>query len=255
MGGHMHLFSRQHLVASSGIVGASAPAAVGFALSARYLRPGKVSVAFFGEGAMNQGMLLESFNLAASWKLPVLFVCKDNRWSITTHSESVTAGNLLERVKSFGLKAREIDGSDVLVVWKAAQEAFQYVRDGKGPAYLHMHCFRPEGHFLGDPLIRIARRPIKEMRGMAGSLIKSVSKIKGSSLSKRTESLGTVSSVLGKTFKRQFFKGNDPLELLRKRIVSDKKRLDTLEEEVQNEIQNTLEKSLQYETDNIMGNN
>jgi pyruvate dehydrogenase E1 component alpha subunit len=249
------MFSQQHLVVSSGIVGASAPAAVGIALSARYLRPGKVSVAFFGEGAMNQGMLLESFNLAASWKLPVLFVCKDNEWSITTHSDSVTAGSLLERVKSFGLKAREIDGSDVLVVWKAAQEAFQYMRDGKGPAYLHMHCFRPEGHFLGDPLIRIARSPLKEMKDMAGPLLKSVSKLKGSSLSKRTESLGSVSSVLGKTFKRQLFKGNDPIELLRKRISSDKDRLKSVEEAVAMELRISLEKALRNQTHDPMGNN
>jgi len=74
-GGHMHLFSPQHLAASSGIVGASAPAAVGFALAALRLRPGTLAVAFFGEGAINQGMLLEAFNLAAVWKLPVLFVC------------------------------------------------------------------------------------------------------------------------------------------------------------------------------------
>src|SRR4030042_416765 len=76
MGGHMHLFSPAHLAASSGIVGAAGPAAVGFALANLHLRPGKVAVAFFGEGATNQGMLLESWNLAAAWKLPVLFVCK-----------------------------------------------------------------------------------------------------------------------------------------------------------------------------------
>lgn len=78
MGGHMHLFSKEHLAASSGIVGAEGPAAVGFALAAQYLRPGAIAVAFFGDGAMNQGMLMESMNLASVWKLPVLFVCKDD---------------------------------------------------------------------------------------------------------------------------------------------------------------------------------
>ena len=78
-GGHMHLFSKEHLAASSGIVGAAGPAAAGFALANRYLRPGKVALAFFGEGAMNQGMLLESMNLAVVWRLPVVFICKDNR--------------------------------------------------------------------------------------------------------------------------------------------------------------------------------
>ena len=245
MGGHMHIFSPRHLITSSGIVGASAPAAVGFALSARYLRPGKIAVAFFGEGAINQGMVLESFNLAASWKLPVLFVCKDNEWAITTASASVTAGNLLERAKSFGIKAREIDGSDVLVVWKTAYEGIQYARQGKGPSYLHMHCFRPEGHFLGDPLIRIARSPVKEMRDLAGPLIKSVSRIRGSSLSKRTKSLGSVTSVLGKTFKQRYFKGNDPLELLAKRIIIHKNRLAELHQEVAKEINVAVTEALQ----------
>ena len=77
MGGHMHLFSKQHLVASSGIVGASGPTAAGFALAAQYLKSRSIAVSFFGDGAINQGMLLESFNLAQVWNLPVLFVCKD----------------------------------------------------------------------------------------------------------------------------------------------------------------------------------
>ncbi|MDH4198075.1 MAG: thiamine pyrophosphate-dependent dehydrogenase E1 component subunit alpha, partial [Candidatus Aminicenantes bacterium] len=102
-GGHMHLFSRPLLAASSGIVGASGPAGVGFALAAEHLRPGRVAVSFFGEGATNQGMLLESLNLAAAWKLPLIFVCKNNQWSITTSSPSVTAGSLADRAKGFGL--------------------------------------------------------------------------------------------------------------------------------------------------------
>ncbi len=93
-GGHMHLFSKAHLAASSGIVGAEGPNAAGFALAAQFLRPGAISVAFFGEGAMNQGMLMESLNLASVWSLPVLFVCKDDGWAITTQSERVTGGEL-----------------------------------------------------------------------------------------------------------------------------------------------------------------
>jgi TPP-dependent pyruvate/acetoin dehydrogenase alpha subunit len=77
MGGHMHLFSKDHLAASSGIVGASGPAAVGFGLAVQYLQPGAIAVSFFGEGAMNQGMLMESINLSSVWNMPVLFVCKD----------------------------------------------------------------------------------------------------------------------------------------------------------------------------------
>jgi pyruvate dehydrogenase E1 component alpha subunit len=105
LGGHMHLFSREHLAASSGIVGAEGPAAAGFALAAQYLRPGSVAVSFFGEGAMNQGMLMESLNLAAVWNLPVVFVCKDDGWSITTPSEKMTGGDLDERARGLGVRA------------------------------------------------------------------------------------------------------------------------------------------------------
>jgi TPP-dependent pyruvate/acetoin dehydrogenase alpha subunit len=245
MGGHMHLFSRPHLAASSGIVGASAPAAVGFALSARYLRPGKISVAFFGEGAMNQGMVMESFNLAASWKLPVLFICKDNEWAITTLSSSVTSGSLIERAKSFGMNAREIDGSDVLAVWDAAKSAIEHARNGGGPSYLHMHCRRPEGHFLGDPLIRMARHPVKEMKELAGPLLKSVTKKKGTSLGQRAGSLRSVSSLLGKTVKGQRIKEKDPLALLRQKIKSDEENLRRIENEVKEEMQEAIDKATQ----------
>ncbi len=245
MGGHMHLFSREHLAASSGIVGASAPAAVGFALSAQYIRPGKIALAFFGEGAVNQGMVMESFNLAASWKLPVLFICKDNQWSITTPSESVTSGTLTERAKSFGMHVCELDGSDVLAVWKAAREVIELARQGKGPSFLHMHCVRPEGHFLGDPLIRISRQPIKEMKKMAGPLLKSVTKIKGTSIFQRSASLGKVSATLGKNLKSQMLKWHDPLQILRDHLKSDNERLIESENTIKNEIEKILKKALQ----------
>ena len=117
MGGHMHLFSKSHLAASSGIVGAEGPTAAGFALAAQYLNPGAVTVAFFGEGAMNQGMLMESINLAATWQLPLVFVCKDDRWSITTQSDSVTGGDLNDRAEWLGVPGVCVDGRDVTEVW------------------------------------------------------------------------------------------------------------------------------------------
>ena len=244
MGGHMHLFSHEHLAASSGIVGASAPAAVGFGLSAQYLRPGKIAVAFFGEGAMNQGMLMEALNLASVWQLPVLFVCKNNEWAITTPSESVTGGDLIERARSFGIGAKELDGRDVLAVWEAAQEAIDLARQGKGSSFLLAHCFRPEGHFLGDHLLRFVRHPVKEMKKTAGPLLKSATRWKGSSLQKRTKSLGTVTSVIGQIAKKQFFKQNDPLDLVREKLTSDKERLKKIEKDVKQEIQTAVEKAL-----------
>ncbi|MFQ5752121.1 MAG: thiamine pyrophosphate-dependent dehydrogenase E1 component subunit alpha [bacterium] len=244
MGGHMHLFSPEHLAASSGIVGASGPAAVGFALAAEYLRPGTIAVAFFGEGAMNQGMLMESMNLAVAWKLPVLFVCKDSQWAITTVSASVTGGKLIDRARGLGLPALESDGSDVEDVWNVAHEAITRARKRKGPSFIHAHCVHPEGHFLGDPLLRIARHPLKEMREVAGPLLKSVTKATGATVLKRTNSLGTVTSLIGKTTKGQLFKQKDPLVRMRKNLQSEKIRLQRLEEEVKQEIQQAVDSAL-----------
>lgn len=244
MGGHMHLYSRPHLAASSGIVGASGPAAVGFALAARHLRPGAIAVAFFGEGATNQGMLMESFNLSAVWNLPVIFVCKDNKWSISTLSESVTAGRLTERARSFGMHAAEADGSDVLAVTEAVRGAIERARAGNGPSFLHMHCVRPEGHFLGDPLLRVARHPIKEMKEIAGPLLRSVSKVKGSSLLDRVGSLRSVSSVIGRTVKLHFSDKKDPVDMVRKKLESDKDRLEKIEKEAEQQVRDAVDKAL-----------
>jgi pyruvate dehydrogenase E1 component alpha subunit len=239
-GGHMHLFSKEHLAASSGIVGASGPAAVGFALAAQYLRPGKVALAFFGEGAMNQGMLLEAMNLAMVWKLPVVFICKDSKWAITTLSASVTSGSLVERALSFGMASMKVDGNDVEAVWNTAEEAIKRARAKQGPTFLHATCSHPEGHFLGDPLLRIARHPVKEMKKVAGPLLKSVTKVKGGSVIERTGGLGTVTSLIGKTTKEQVFDQKDPLKVVRSKLEADKDRLKKLEESVNEEIQNVV---------------
>ena len=122
-GGHMHLFSKEFFAASSGIVGSSGPCAAGFALAVQHLNPGSISVAFFGEGAMNQGMLMESLNLAAVWSLPVLFVCKDDGWSITTQSQKTTGGSLQQRVQGMGVPVVEVDGLDVRKVTEISRPA------------------------------------------------------------------------------------------------------------------------------------
>lgn len=244
MGGHMHLFSKQHLSASSGIVGAAGPAATGFALAARYLRPGTLAVAFFGDGAINQGMLLESMNLAVVWELPVIFVCKDSEWAITTVSSTVTGGIIGDRARGFGLEAVEIDGTDVETVWKTAKTAVDKAREGRGPTFIHACCYHIEGHFLGDPLLRLARNPITEMGKMAGSLIKAATKLKGTSLKERGRGLGTITSLLGKTTRELRGKQKDPVALTRKKLKSDPDRLQKLEDDVKKEIENVVEAAL-----------
>lgn len=243
-GGHMHLFSKKHLIASSGIVGASGPAGVGFALAARYLRPGKVTLAFFGEGAMNQGMLLEAMNLAVVWNLPLVFICKDSKWAITTISASVTGGELIERAQSFGMPTEEVDGSDVETVWNAGQKALQRARSHKGPSFIYATCTHPEGHFLGDHLIRIAKHPVKEMKKIAGPLLKSTIKIKGASVIQRTSSLRNVITLIGKIKKEQTFAGKDPLTIVRNKLRPEKKRLHKLEDEIKEEIQTIVTSTL-----------
>jgi pyruvate dehydrogenase E1 component alpha subunit len=215
MGGHMHLLSREHLAASSGIVGSSAPLACGFALAHQHLRPDRVAVAMFGEGAMNQGMLLESFNLAGCWRLPVLFVCKDNGMAITTPSQRVTSGNLPDRVRGFGIPAEEVDGSDVEAVWHAAGEAILRARRGGGPSYLHASCVRPEGHLLGDPLLRIVRRPVAELRDKVGPLTRATFSVEGAGVSGRAASLAGITGMLARA---AGMRGRDPVQRLRDRL-------------------------------------
>lgn len=245
MGGHMHLFSPEHLAASSGIVGASGPTAVGFALAAQHLRPGTLAVAFFGEGASNQGMMMEAMNLAAAWKLPVLFVCKNNQWSITTPSSSVTSGNLVERAKSFGMPAKGVNGSDVEAVWETAYEAIHVARKGEGPSFLMARCKHLEGHMLGDPLLRIARRPLKEMTQMGWPLIKSVVKPKGASIRERKNSVQIITSLIKRTISEKLSKKDDPLVSARKKLGSNVMRLKELEEEVNQEIREVMDKGLE----------
>lgn len=242
-GGHMHLFSEAYLSASSGIVGASGPAAVGFGLAARRLRPGKVALAFFGEGAMNQGMLMEAFNLAVVWKLPVIFVCKDNKWAITTLSANVTGGRLVDRPRSFGMPAAAVDGQHIRSVWRAAGKAIQRARSGRGPSFILASCFRPDGHFLGDPLLRIARHPFKEMKKVTGPLMKSVASKGGTSIAGRGGGLGRISYLIGRSTKEQMFRWKDPLKKLRRKLKSDKKRLQLLEDSVTGEITQLMQTS------------
>jgi pyruvate dehydrogenase E1 component alpha subunit len=161
--GHMHLMARELSAVADGIVGSSAALAVGQAVALARTRPGAVAVAFHGEGAMNQGMLMEAYNLAVVWRLPVVFVCRDNRWSITTRSREVTAGTPTGRARSFGLAVEEAKGHDVRSVHAAAGRLVARARRGEGPGFLHATCFRPGGHFEGDPMLRMLRHPVQQV--------------------------------------------------------------------------------------------
>ncbi len=174
MAGHMHLVDPAVRAAADGIVGASGPLAVGAATAARALRPGSVAVALHGEAAMNQGMLMEAYNLAVAWNLPVVFVCKDNRWSITTRSAQVTAGSPVRRARAFGLVVERARGQDVRHVHAAAGRLVHRARAGRGPGLLHVTCHRPDGHFEGDPIVRMLRDPLGQAKVLLPGLVAAV---------------------------------------------------------------------------------
>ena len=239
-GGHMHLFARDVLAASSGIVGAAGPAGVGFALAAEMLRPGTVAVAFLGEGAMNQGMVMESLNLAAVWTLPVLFACKDDGWSITTPSPSMTAGTLEERARGLGVAVVGVDGLDALAVWQAAREAIERARSGAGPTFLHARCVHLEGHFLGFPLIRMMRDPLGEAPGIVGPVARSLFKPGGAPLGERWRGVKAVAAAALATLRdprREH--GNDPVARLRAGLA-DPVRLRSLEDDAGRAVDETV---------------
>ncbi|EFK10867.1 putative TPP-dependent acetoin dehydrogenase complex, E1 component, alpha subunit [delta proteobacterium NaphS2] len=249
-GGHMHLFSKQHLAASSGIVGAAGPAACGFALAAQQLRPGTVAVAFFGEGAMNQGMLMEAMNLATAWDLPVLFVCRDNGMAITTASASVTGGDLQMRARGLGVSGRSVDGADAEMVWRVAGELIDRARRGRGPAFLRATCTRPEGHFLGDPLVRMARSPLAQLKPRLGPLVAAARSAEGAPMAQRVASLGKITSMLGRAVRTELGPAHDPVRRLRKRLTITSEALVKLEHEVEGIVKDAVDKALTSETAN-----
>lgn len=239
LGGHMHLFSKEHLIASSGIVGASGPAAVGFALALKYKNKNNIAVAFFGEGAMNQGMMLESMNLASIWKLPVLFVCKNNDWAVSTITNTTTGGNLIDRAKGFGIEGCEVDGKDVEAVWKVTNEAISKIRNDNGPQFIHASCVHMEGHLLGDPLLRYYRNP-----DMLAETADSLKQYAGESL----DEILMILRKIGNQTKKKF----DPIVYIQKKLKNDPDRLKQIEGEVAKDIEQILNKTLEISKGGII---
>jgi len=220
-GGHMHLLAPELLAASDGIVGAAAPLACGFALAARHLLPGRVAVAFFGEGAANQGMLLEALNLAAVWRLPVLFVCKDNGWSITTRSRQLTGGSLVRRARAFGLRAHAVDGSRFDAVARVSARFIDRARRGGGPGFLLARCHRPHGHFLGDPMLRMLNEPLGQARQLGPALMQATLAEGGARPAARLTALGGVGGRVARLTLQYTLRRRDPLDRARALLAAD----------------------------------
>ncbi len=243
-GGHMHLFAPEMLAASSGIVGAAGPAAAGFALAGQMLRPGTVSIAFFGDGATSAGMLMESMNLAVVWKLPVIFVCKDNDWAISTPAETAVGGNLLARAQAFGMKAFEVDGTDVLAVYAAAEAALHHARAGHGPVFLWAHCVHLEGHFLGDGLLDMLRRPLFSLRKRVWPMLRGLFRKGGAAWGERMAAMRQITAQV-MAAQEQTNGRKDPLALARQALVQkDAQRLAEMEASIQREIRQVVHVAL-----------
>ncbi len=150
-GGSMHIADQETgNLGANAIVGGSAGIATGAAFSAKMLGSERVSVCFFGEGALGQGLLYEEMNMASLWKLPVLYVCENNLYNEYTPYQEATAGELAGRAQGFGILTEEIDGQDARVVYLTALRLVERARRGDGPAFLICNTYRYHGHHVGD---------------------------------------------------------------------------------------------------------
>ena len=150
-GGHMHLFDPERNFSCSGIEGASLPPATGAALAYKKLGRDSVAVAFFGEGAANQGTFHEALNLAGLWNLPAVFICEDNRWAISVPKEKSTAvASNADRASAYGMPGVSVDHNDAVEVYAAAGDAITRARQGSGPTLIEVQTDRYLGHFQGD---------------------------------------------------------------------------------------------------------
>ena len=165
-GGSMHMFSRErHFFGGHGIVGAPAPIGAGIAFANAYRGDDKVSITFFGEGAANQGQVYETFNIAALWRLPVVFVIENNRYAMGTSLTRASAQiDFSRRGAAFAIPGKQIDGMDVRAVKAAADEALDWCRKGNGPYLLEVQTYRYRGHSMSDPAKYRSKEEVQKMR-------------------------------------------------------------------------------------------
>ena len=153
MGGSMHVADlSKGILGANGIVGGGLAIATGAAFAAKLDGKGRVAVCFFGDGASNQGVFMETMNVASLWRLPVVFMCENNQFSEFTPSKEVTAGEIADRARAF-MPAAVVDGNDVIAVWRAAAEAIDRARSGEGPSFIEAKTYRIRGHMEAEPML------------------------------------------------------------------------------------------------------
>jgi pyruvate dehydrogenase E1 component alpha subunit len=164
-GGSMHMFARdKKFFGGHGIVGACVPIGTGLAFAHKYREDGGVCVCYFGDGATNQGQVYESFNMAALWSLPVVYVIENNKYGMGTSVERASASvELYRRGEAFGIPGEQVDGMDVLTVREAADEAVRHARE-QGPMLLEALTYRYRGHSMSDPAKYRTREEVQGIR-------------------------------------------------------------------------------------------
>ncbi len=164
-GGSMHMFSiERNFFGGHGIVGASTSIGAGLGFAHKYKGDDGVAVAYMGDGASNQGQTAECYNMAALWKLPILFVIENNQYGMGTSVSRSSAGQLYQRGAGYGIPGEQVDGMDVFTVQKAAKQALDYIRSGNGPYILEMMTYRYRGHSMSDPAKYRTKEEVENMK-------------------------------------------------------------------------------------------
>ena len=165
-GGSMHMFSTEHaFYGGHGIVGAQVALGGGLALAHQYRNDGGLCVAYFGDGAANQGQVYETFNMASLWKLPIIFVIENNQYAMgTSTARSSAETEFHRRGTAFRIPGMDVDGMDVLAVRDATEIAVKHVRDGNGPVLMELNTYRYRGHSMSDPAKYRSRDEVQDMR-------------------------------------------------------------------------------------------
>ncbi|MFO7771055.1 pyruvate dehydrogenase (acetyl-transferring) E1 component subunit alpha [Roseovarius gahaiensis] len=165
-GGSMHMFSTEKdFYGGHGIVGANVPLGAGLAFADKYLENNRVTFTYFGDGAANQGQVYETFNMAALWDLPVVFVIENNQYAMgTSQQRSTSSPDIYHRGEAFGIPGDMVDGMDVLAVKEAGDKAVAHCRAGKGPYILEIKTYRYRGHSMSDPAKYRTREEVQKMR-------------------------------------------------------------------------------------------
>jgi pyruvate dehydrogenase E1 component alpha subunit len=153
MGGSMHVadFSKG-IIGANGIVGGGLAITAGAAWAAKLEKGGRVAVCFFGDGAANQGVFMETLNISTLWQLPMIFMCEHNTFSEFSPSVTVTAGEIVDRARAFGIPSVVVDGNDIVAVWRAAGDAVARARRSEGPSFIECRTYRIRGHIEAEAL-------------------------------------------------------------------------------------------------------